>query len=270
MALQGQDSEQQAGSQLTGKRPMKHRPQGLTLSFVDNSEEKIEKLVDMLKELISMAQQGMQELTKWQRAQLYLRPRLDQGSDVFKNMIFGTFDYMRAELEVVYSAEQFWVNSHDNSKIDCMIIPSAVDRKNDDPDDRSRQAPAAGLGPGREARLSLGSRSSSMTVGAINSSRSPGGAESNPFEKLEIDNKSTNFVLFCNPNAVFYEYLNYQTEWMNFYTRVLGMNMIVFNYRGYGRSDMSGSSKFWQKYLGVLNPHDVVQDAEIILEYAIE
>jgi len=33
---------------------------------------------------------------------------------------------MRAELEVVYSGEQFWVNSHDNSKIDCMVIPSSV------------------------------------------------------------------------------------------------------------------------------------------------
>ena len=72
--------------------------------------------------------------------------------------------------------------------------------------------------------------------------------------KLDIDNKTTNFVLFCNPNAVFYEYLNYQTEWMHFYTHVLGMNMIIFNYRGYGRSGMSGSQKFWQRHFGVLNP----------------
>ena len=36
---------------------------------------------------------------------------------------------MRAELEVVHNGEQFWVNSFDNSKIDCMIIPSAL--KND-------------------------------------------------------------------------------------------------------------------------------------------
>lgn len=44
---------------------------------------------------------------------------------------------MRAELEVVYSGEQFWVNSHDNSKIDCMVIPSAV-------------KPAGGSGPGED------------------------------------------------------------------------------------------------------------------------
>ena len=41
-------------------------------------------------------------------------------------LLFGTFDFMRAELEVIHSGEQFWVNSFDNSKIDCMIVPSAV------------------------------------------------------------------------------------------------------------------------------------------------
>jgi hypothetical protein len=46
--------------------------------------------------------------------------------------------------------------------------------------------------------------------------------------------------------------------------------MIVFNYRGYGRSDTSSSRNFWQKYLGLMNPQDVMQDAEIILEYAVE
>ena len=81
-----------------------------------------------MKELIAILQPGMKELTRWQRVQLYLRPRAEESSDLFRNMVFGTFDYMRAELEVVHSAEQFWVNSHDNSKIDCMIIPSAVNR----------------------------------------------------------------------------------------------------------------------------------------------
>ena len=33
---------------------------------------------------------------------------------------------MRAELEVQHSGEQFWVNSFDNTKIDCMVIPSKV------------------------------------------------------------------------------------------------------------------------------------------------
>jgi hypothetical protein len=33
-----------------------------------------------------------------------------------------------------------------------------------------------------------------------------------------IDNNSTNFVLFCNPNACFYEFINYQSEWLKYYT----------------------------------------------------
>mmetsp|Transcript_14184 Transcript_14184/g.24110 ORF Transcript_14184/g.24110 Transcript_14184/m.24110 type:complete len:94 (-) Transcript_14184:374-655(-) len=43
--------------------------------------------------------------------------------DLQGQILFGNFDYMRAELEVVHSGEQFWVNSFDNSKIDCMILP---------------------------------------------------------------------------------------------------------------------------------------------------
>jgi hypothetical protein len=50
----------------------------------------------------------------------------------------------------------------------------------------------------------------------------------------------------------------------------LGLNIIVFNYRGYGRSDMSKSNKFLQKFFGILNPQDVMQDAEVVLEYAVE
>ena len=88
--------------------------------------------------------------------------------------------------------------------------------------------------------------------------------------KLAIDNETTNFVLFCNPNACFYEYLIYQTEWVRYYTQVLGLNMIVFNYRGYGRSDMSSSNRFLQKHFSVLNAHDIVKDAEVVLEYATE
>lgn len=46
-------------------------------------------------------------------------------------------------------------------------------------------------------------------------------------------------MLFCNPNACFYEYLYYQTEWVDFYVN-MGVNVVIWNYRGYGRSQ-SGS-----------------------------
>lgn len=81
---------------------------------------------------------------------------------------------------------------------------------------------------------------------------------------------TTNFVLFCNPNACFYEFINYQSEWLQYYTKVLGFNVIVFNYRGYGRSEMSSSKNFMQRKLSVLNPEHVMKDAEVVLEYATE
>lgn len=77
-------------------------------------------------------------------------------------------------------------------------------------------------------------------------------------------------MLFCNPNACFYEYLAYQNEWLKRYTQELGLNVIVFNYRGYGRSDMTTSSKFLQRWFRVMNPADIVKDAETVLEYATE
>jgi len=81
---------------------------------------------------------------------------------------------------------------------------------------------------------------------------------------------TTNFVLFCNPNACFYEFINYHSEWLQYYTQVLGFNVIVFNYRGYGRSEMSSSKNFMQRKLSVLNPEHVMKDAEVVLEYATE
>ena len=77
-------------------------------------------------------------------------------------------------------------------------------------------------------------------------------------------------MLFCNPNACFYEYLAYQTEWLNYYTQELGMNVIVFNYRGYGRSSMSTSSSLLSRKLGWMNPTDVMKDGSVVLEYATE
>lgn len=85
-----------------------------------------------------------------------------------------------------------------------------------------------------------------------------------------IDNHSTNFVLFCNPNACFYEFINYQSEWLKYYTQTLGLNVIIFNYRGYGRSSMSNSLNKLQGFFGVMDPKHVMRDGEIVLEYARE
>jgi hypothetical protein len=65
----------------------------------------------------------MKEQSKWDKIKIYLNPF---ENNIFKNVLFGRFDYMRADLEANHSGQQFWVNSFDNTKIDCMVIPSAL------------------------------------------------------------------------------------------------------------------------------------------------
>mmetsp|Transcript_5508 Transcript_5508/g.5237 ORF Transcript_5508/g.5237 Transcript_5508/m.5237 type:complete len:173 (-) Transcript_5508:306-824(-) len=61
-------------------------------------------------------------------------------------------------------------------------------------------------------------------------------------------------MIYCNPNAMLYEYLQYDDEWVDFY-RNLGINLFVWNYRGFGRST------------GSPTPAKMYEDAEMIVEY---
>ena len=54
------------------------------------------------------------------------------------------------------------------------------------------------------------------------------------------ENKHYNFqsqptILFCNPNGAFYETLCRENRWGNFYLD-RGVNIMYYNFRGYGRS----------------------------------
>jgi hypothetical protein len=62
-------------------------------------------------------------------------------------------------------------------------------------------------------------------------------------------------VIFCNPNACYYEYLPYQTEWINYYYN-LGVNLVVWNYRCYGRSQG-----------GSISPTAIMKDGEKVYQY---
>jgi hypothetical protein len=42
-------------------------------------------------------------------------------------------------------------------------------------------------------------------------------------------------MMYCNPNAGYYEFTHYQSEWMDYYIS-MGVNVILWNYRSYGRS----------------------------------
>jgi hypothetical protein len=64
-------------------------------------------------------------------------------------------------------------------------------------------------------------------------------------------------MMICNPNAGFYEYSYYQSEWVDYYTN-LGLNVFLWNYRGYGKT------KGWP------NPSRLQKDGLIIAEYLRE
>ncbi|CAD8053660.1 unnamed protein product [Paramecium sonneborni] len=61
-------------------------------------------------------------------------------------------------------------------------------------------------------------------------------------------------VIFCQPNAGYYEYMYYESEWIDYYLK-RGINMFLWNYRGYCESQ------------GLPNTKDIMKDAEVICDY---
>ena len=61
-------------------------------------------------------------------------------------------------------------------------------------------------------------------------------------------------MLFCNPNAGFYEFAYYQSEWLEYYIQA-GVNVMMWNYRGYGRTK------------GRPTPSNLKKDGVAIAEY---
>lgn len=53
-------------------------------------------------------------------------------------------------------------------------------------------------------------------------------------------------VLFCNPNAGYYEYMYYESEWIEYYSK-RDVNLMMWNYRGYGDSEGYPSTAKLQK-----------------------
>jgi alpha/beta superfamily hydrolase len=61
-------------------------------------------------------------------------------------------------------------------------------------------------------------------------------------------------LIFCNPNSGYYETTYYQTEWLDFYTSH-GINLVLWNYRGYSRSP------------GTPDPNVICSDGEVLVRY---
>jgi len=61
-------------------------------------------------------------------------------------------------------------------------------------------------------------------------------------------------MIFCNPNAGFAEFFQYQSDWLDYYFNN-GINVFVWNYRGYGFSE------------GNPSPKKLREDSEIVAAY---
>ena len=61
-------------------------------------------------------------------------------------------------------------------------------------------------------------------------------------------------MILCNPNAGYYEYVYYQSDWLDFYVSQ-GVNVVLWNYRGYGRTT------------GTPAPAKLKQDGEALVAY---
>ncbi|KAG9402612.1 hypothetical protein AC1031_007219 [Aphanomyces cochlioides] len=71
---------------------------------------------------------------------------------------------------------------------------------------------------------------------------------------LSHENNTGRTVLLCNPNCGLYEFHHFQSDWIQFYTK-FGINVFVFNYRGYGRCK------------GYPSPHANNMDGMAIIEH---
>ena len=74
------------------------------------------------------------------------------------------------------------------------------------------------------------------------------------FIKTETEVSKDAVVLYCLPNAGYYEYLYYQSSWIDFYLKS-NINILLFNYRGYGTSQGSPSIPRLSKDCGFLVNH---------------
>lgn len=61
-------------------------------------------------------------------------------------------------------------------------------------------------------------------------------------------------MIYCNPNGGLYEFTSIQNEWVEFYL-ALGINVMLWNYRGYGRSESYSDMP------------SIARDAEYVLAY---
>jgi hypothetical protein len=175
---------------------------------------------------------------------------------------------MREQLVGTHNARQFTVMGDDGNFIDCILFPGnkygekqrrkkkhkkhkklnrkssvsrsvAVDSDNSDSDDTAASATTTGT------NTTMNSHHTSMNANIDQQSeKNPLNTTNNAIFYGQSDTElfsSSKYgtCLFCAPNAGFYEswvLIPENVSWLSYYTHHLGMDLVMFNYRGYNES----------------------------------
>lgn len=135
----------------------------------------------------------------------------------------GSLDQLRAELQIRFAGHRFWVTTRSSHLIDCMLIP------------------CDGL---------CGWATPDGTDDLVTGEAAP--LTGNPALSKVMFSGPT--LIWCNPNAAYYETMVYQASWLNFWLSH-GCNLVLFNYSGYGRST------------GCPSPGKVTEDVDAVIEH---
>lgn len=136
----------------------------------------------------------------------------------------GSLHQLRAELHVRYNAQHQWVRTPGGRKIDGMFISceGSVD---------------GSVAEENEGRGDVASK------------------EETPLkDDAETPAFSGPTMIWCNPNAGYYETMVYESHWLDLYLRQ-GCNVFLFNYSGFGRSS------------GHPTPSALAADGDAIVEF---
>jgi hypothetical protein len=138
----------------------------------------------------------------------------------------GSIDQIREDLQTRYDGKRLLIPVDKNATLDCMLLRA---RKFDDTDEQcvSQNEPSS---------------DETMNMGGDKYTNSKPG------------DLIGSTMIFCNPNAGFYEYMYFENEWIEYYVN-RGYNLFVWNYRGYGKST------------GTPDPQKIREDGEIIVDY---
>lgn len=158
-----------------------------------------------------------------------------------------TFPYMRAILTHRYGAKNYWIKGSNGNRIDGVYINAmkALELQKQPP---KRPSPTSSNLPVHNASSNNGLHPESFQKASSTSTSSQGKGLSIQVPGSPIDQKSTfpesqGLVLFCNPNAAYYETISqqeFEKSWLGYYIN-LGYDVFFYNYPGYGRSTGSPS-----------------------------